>query len=152
MLSPPLWREQDTRGGSHLSHHGRRRAGEHTEKELLQLTDCTTANPKPQETWGADLSQQASIRTKYLFTGFLVSEPWQTHRIFMLLLCSGLLCLPPFFIFFFFNHKASLYLLAFSKLQLPGMMRKCVRHGITRNKFVLYAEKKKQKATRSWVY
>lgn len=133
MLSPPLWREQDTRGGSHLSHHGSWYASEHTEEELLQLKNCTTANPKPQETWGADHSWQASRRTEYLFTGFLVSEPWQTRCIFTLLLCSGLLCLSSVF-FFFFNQKASLYLLAFSKLHLPGMMRKCVRHGITRSK------------------
>lgn len=133
MLSPPLWREQDTRGGSHLSHHGSWYASEHTEEELLQLKDCATANPKPQETRGVDHSWQASRRTEYIFTGFLVSEPWQTRCIFTLLLCSGLLCLSSVF-FFFFNQKASLYLLAFSKLHLPGMMRKCVRHGITRSK------------------
>ena len=118
-------------------------------KQLLQLMDCTGANPEPQETWGADPSRQAPIRTKHLFTGFLVSEPWQTLCIFMLLFCSGLLSL--FSIFFFFNHKVSLYLLIFSKVQLPGVMRKCVRHCITRNGLVLYAGKKKGKPNRSWI-
>lgn len=67
----------------------------------------------------------------------------------MLLLCFGLLSPSPFFL----NHKVSLYLLSFSKLQLPGVVRECVRHGITRNRFGLYTEKKtKTKATRSWVY
>lgn len=58
----------------------------------------------------------------------------------MLLLCFGLLSPSPFFL----NHEVSLYLLAFSKLQLPGVVRECVRHGITRNRFGLYTEKKQK--------
>lgn len=61
--------------------------------------------------------------------------------------------IPLSLFFFFLNHKVSLYLLAFSKLQLPGVVRECVRHGIARNRLGLYTEKKtKTKATRSWVY
>ena len=98
-----------TEGGMHM---------DTQRKQLLQLKDCTTANPKPQETWGADPSQQASVRTKHLFIGFLVSEPWQTLCIFMLLLCSGLLSLFSQF-FFFFKSQSLIILVGFLKAPTP---------------------------------
>lgn len=87
-------------------------------KPLLQLKGCTIANSKIQEIWETDPSWQASIRTKHLFISFLVTEPWQTLH-FHILIWAFIPFLWVVLGLFFFNHKVSLYLLAFSKLQLP---------------------------------